>query len=147
MKEYTIKEAKNYLAENFKEGVACPCCGQFVKQYKRPIHSFMARMLIRLSRMSDGYHHYEDIFRGVIGGDFSKLVYWDLIEEQKNEDTNKRTSGVWRITPKGRAFANRQILIPKYIVLYDSKLQRFEGDNIDIVKAIGKKFNYEELMA
>lgn len=36
--------------------------------------------------------------------------------------------------------------IPKYVRLFNDKLYRFEGKNIDISNCIGSKFSYTELM-
>jgi len=37
--ETTILEAKQLLKDNFAQGIECPCCGQFVKRYKRKLNS------------------------------------------------------------------------------------------------------------
>lgn len=80
-------------------------------------------------------------------GDFAKLVYWGLVEEQVNEDTDKRTSGSWAITKKGKEFVCNEITVMSHVNLYDSRVMGFDGTQVNIQTILGKKFNYEELMA
>ena len=87
----TLEEAKQYLRDNYEKGTNCLCCGQRVQRYKRKLNSSMARMLIRLNILSRNaeWVHLRDIIKGISdtgGGDFSKLSYWGLIQEKKNED-------------------------------------------------------------
>ena len=46
----TVKEAKTFLRKNFDQGIDCPCCGQFVKKYKRKLNSSMAYALILIGK-------------------------------------------------------------------------------------------------
>ena len=149
----TIQEAKTHLRENFDKGTGCPCCGQFVKRYRRSIYGTMARMLIAFYRLKHpGFMHVNDVIRltGLADyrcGDWAKLVYWGLIEEKskgKNED--KRTSGYWRITDRGKEFVEGALTVPKYIYLYNQKYMGNDGPEVHIRDCIGKKFSYEELM-
>jgi ssDNA-binding Zn-finger/Zn-ribbon topoisomerase 1 len=145
----TIQEAKQHLKENYKKGVKCPCCNQNVKLYKRRLGSVMARCLIKLSVMGEGYHHVKDIVSGISDtgtNDFSKLRYWGMIEEQSNDDDTKRTSGHWRITDKGRLFARNSIYVPMYVFIYNGKKQGFSVGETNIVEALGTKFNYSQLI-
>src|SRR4051812_24310898 len=90
--EPTVKEAKEYLRANFNTGVSCPCCGQFVKRYKRRITASAAIGLIKLYKLSqkinpEMYFHLNEIFStGHWGGDFSKLPAWGLTEVKPNID-------------------------------------------------------------
>jgi hypothetical protein len=148
----TIKEAKDYLHENFKDGCECPCCGQFVRLYKRNIYKSQLEMLFGLYKLSNEYHHMSAIGEsagltytaGGIG--LSKLAYWGLILEKPNiNNRKKRTSGYWQITQKGRAFIEGKITIPKYVLIYNAKKQGFSGDDISISDIIDD-FDYEKLM-
>lgn len=148
----TLKEAKNHLRENYERGVNCPCCGQFVKKYKRSVYARIAKYLINLYHLnkhdSSKYFSVDEIkVKG--DGDFAKLLYWNLIEEMpKNEtDTHKRTSGFWRITPLGKDFVENKIKISKYALVYNSKLLGFEGEQTSIIECLGKDFNYQELIS
>lgn len=145
----TIKEVKEHLRENFENGTECPCCGQFVKLYKRKFGSVMARTLIRLNRMPHHYNHVKDIVQGISDtgtNDFSKMKYWGLIEEQSNDDNGKKNSGYWAITQKGEEFVNMRLEIPSHAFVYNSTLQGFSNGYTNIIQALGNKFNYKELM-
>lgn len=150
---HTIDEARAYLRKNYAEGVECPCCGQFVKLYKRQIYVSMAADLIKLYRLHrrygrDRWFHISEIRKSTAGGgDFAKFLHWGLIEEAKKdpEETTTRTSGYWRITLKGEAFVERRLTVQKYVMLYNGKFRGFDGPQVDIRNRLGKKFNYEEL--
>lgn len=148
----TLDEAKAYLRENWEVGTPCPCCGQHVKLYKRSLTSGQAQALIILYRYmvqnpDEEYVHVSTFnttaFRG---GDFAKLRYWRLIEASENVDTDKKDSGLWRITERGVEFVTGERYIPKRVHLYNGKIVGWSEDNIDIVDALGTKFSYEELM-
>ena len=145
----TIKEAKEHLAKNYKDGTACPCCNQYVRQYKRKLNSVMARCLIKLSKMGPGYHHVKDVVKGISDtgtNDFSKLKHWNFIAEQINADTKKKNSGMWCITTSGQAFANYETVASEYVLLYNGKKQGTSESKTNIIKSLGKKFDYQELM-
>ena len=66
----TIKEAKEHLRNNFEEGIDCPCCGQFVKLYKRKLNSGMAATLIRIVKFNGSSEvHVKDFTTVMIGLD------------------------------------------------------------------------------
>lgn len=107
----------------------------------------MARLLIKLMHMPAGYHHVTEISTANTGSqDFSKLRYWGLISEKPNDKTDKRTSGLWMITDKGRSFARNEIKVQKRVLIYNGKMQGFSEDHTDIIEALGDKFDYQELM-
>lgn len=146
----SITVAKQFLKENWKEGVICPCCNQVVKLYQRKIYATMAILLIALYKQTHPKYDFIHIneFRGNNGtGDFAKLRYWEMINEKPNDDNpDKRTSGYWSITQKGIDFITNRIIVPKYVLLYDSRVFGFSDDKISIEQALGKKFKYTELM-
>lgn len=132
------------------KGGTCPCCNQFVKVYRRTINSMMANQLCHAAKnydITDEFHVGElpQCASGV--GDWAKLQYWGLIREvDADNDGSKRKAGVWRITEKGVMFAERKAYVPKYAIVYNGRLLELEGENIDIVQALGQKFNYAQIM-
>jgi hypothetical protein len=153
----SIKDAREYVKTGRIEGVYCPCCGQLAKVYRRQVHSTIARMLIRAyllykNSVTPGrYFHLSYVIDGISStgiNDFSKLVYWDLIEEKEKDptQTERRTSGYWRITEKGINFVLGNTLIDKYALIYDNMVLGFEGQKVNMKDCLGKRFNYEELM-
>lgn len=153
----TIIEARKFLRTNFKVGTGCPCCGQFVKEYKRSISGAMAYALILIWRMNRknqrNFFHVEKHFKEIKGlsasvrGDFAKLKHWGLIEKLDHDDVDgSRAGGYYRITPEGISFIKNEITVPKYALMYNNDCNGFEGDDINIHSALKNKFNYQKLM-
>lgn len=148
----TLKEARKHLLASGRQGAVCPCCSQFVKLYKRKFNTVMARGLISLYHLSDGkthFHHVSAIMTKISptgSNDFHKLRYYDFIREQVNSDPKKKTFGYWRITQKGIDFVMNKSTVKEYMLIYNTKLKGMEGEEIDIKKALGNKFNYSQLM-
>ncbi len=136
-----------------KDGVTCPCCGQFAKIYNRTVHSTMAKQLIKALKIGadkEYIHVSRLLFRGSSGtGDFPKAVYWGLIKEMPNDDPEKRSSGYWMLTNLGIEFVKGNVGIPKYARVYNGELLNppFEGKTVYIKDCLGKKFDYQELMS
>jgi hypothetical protein len=148
---HLVKDAKQFVAENRDEGTTCPCCGQFVKVYQRGIHSLMAKNLLQLYKITredgDGYYHVNDFAKPFGGGDFAKLRFWGLIDQETDDfDPSKRTSGKWRITEKGKLFCQNEYSVPKKIIFLNGKPVDQLSEYTTIVECLGKKFDYQEMM-
>lgn len=157
--EQTISQAKAAFFEKARrEGAKCPCCGCFGKVYKRKIHSGMAAILVLLYRFqSRGYTHVLTLVNATTspavaaaigGGDFAKLRYWGLIEEELKVGTRgkKKGSGLWRITGLGARFVEGGNTVSRYAWVYNNGFLGFHGEQISIYDALGDKFSYGELM-
>jgi hypothetical protein len=83
----------------------------------------------------------------VRGGDWAKLVYWELIQpkSEAREDDSAR-SGLYKITPKGRDFVAQKLTVPRYVFIYNSVALGHEGPDISIKDALGTQFDYAALM-
>ena len=150
----SIAEAKIFLRANFDDGVGCPCCGQFVKRYKRNITSTMAYGLIILYRdhkVGDLVHVETFLFEksAITGsrGNIALAKYWGLLNPvtDKRDDGSKR-NGYYYLTEKGRKFVAGEISVQKYVYMFNDKFLGYFGDEIKIVDALGAKFSYAELM-
>lgn len=150
--ENALATAKRETMAKAKEkGTSCPCCGQFVKVYRRTINSTMARQLITAHhKHGAAWFHTRDVvlMDSAGAGDFSKLECWGLIlrESHVQGDDGKRTSGMWKITDKGRDFIAGKTLVPQYAFIYNGDLLELGGVDIHIQHALGKKFDYREIM-
>lgn len=144
----TVHEARRYVYENAGEGTSCPCCGQMVKRYKRKLYGAMIERLARAyNRFGMAPFHLMRDFNGEHPGDFAKLRYWGMIEEQANTNTNKRTSGYWRVLPLGREFlAGRASVFSDADVLLGD-LVGLSGTMVTVSDVMGETFNFKELMA
>jgi len=146
----TLEQAKQELRQSLKDGAICPCCNRLVKMYKRKPSSTAAMGLIALYRLTTtgkgAWFHISAIQGKSGGGDFAKLRYFGLIEEAENTDGLKRTSGYWRITPKGRQFVKGWAKVPCYVQVYNGRVYGESEETITIFQALGNRFNYDELM-
>lgn len=158
MNVQTIKEGKEYLRNNFKKGVTCPCCNQFVKLYKRKLNQSMAYGLTIMYKLhtAKGFDRYlkmnEEIAKLKIPSsniEYPKLAYFKLIQEVPKPMTkdDKKNTGFWRLTKMGIDFVKGQIEVPAYALIYNGTCYGFSDEKINIIKALGTKFNYNELMS
>jgi hypothetical protein len=154
-KSSTLKEAKQFLRANFEKGVDCPCCGQFVKLYKRKLNSGMAITLLRIFNESinedDKWIPVKEFLREnkyKNSHDWTLLKHWGLLEEKENiENIETKNSGFWKITQKGRKFVLNEISVPDKVSIYNNKVLGFSEEQTTIIESLGKKFNYSELFA
>lgn len=143
----TLQEARISFKACLEDGTICPCCGRFGKLYERPLYNRMAEALIVLYWKSRRrYIHVESELKKLknastsIRGDFAKLRYWGLIKPHPDR------RGYWRITIKGMSFVRNRSRIPRAAIMLNKKLFGFSGQTINIVEALGEKFDYDELM-
>jgi len=150
----SLEEAREFLRRNAEAGVACPCCGQFAKVYKRKLNSQMARFLVRLyamdrRRKKKRWFHAREIVGGTdkASSDGTYLEHWRMIEAKPKEDGDTgRTSGMWGITESGRAFVEGRIDANRHVVLYNNELLDWSEETVTLQEALGDKFDYIELM-
>ena len=150
------------LREQSKKPIAkCEHCGGPSKVYAYRLGSY-ARVLCWLAHKETAserrYRHLPSSGAVNGGGDYAKLRYWDLIESMPNYDGDnwvdpqhagsKRSSGHWRLTDAGYDFAHGNITVSA-VCYYRHTLDGvlgFEPEQINIHDAIGKRFNYTQLM-
>jgi len=146
----TLDDAVAFVQAHLDDGVECPCCKQLVKLYKRPFNHNMAAFLCRLVVLSGPERNWVDIKEMPLrGGDYAKVRYWGFVELAPKDpnDTAKRTSGLWRPTYKGVKFAENKLRVPKRVHLYNKEVRGWDTQDISITEALGKKFDYTELMS
>jgi hypothetical protein len=152
--EMDLCSARSLIDANAHSGIECPCCGQFARVYKRKFNAGMARALIWLVTLDDNFPNPEwtDVPKVApkwlvkIAGEFAKAAHWGLSEQMVNDDPKKRCSGLWRPTEKGRNFVYSAITIPTHVYLYDNTVVKFSNEVTNVHDALGKKFDYGELM-
>lgn len=141
------------IEPNFREKMEagwegdCPCCGRFSKIYERPLHSGMARQLISLYRKSKPgqFLHIKHFCDVGTGTDIPFTRFWGLVEAEANTEKKKKTSGIWRLTEKGRLYVEGSYKIIKYCHVFDNRVVKFSGDLVDIKSALSNAFDYQEL--
>jgi len=150
----TIQEAKELLKMKIEKGANCPCCNQFVKAYQRSISSSMANGLIKLYDIVgiNTVFHLEETLRdnnltAFVRSDFPKLRFWGLIEQLEGirEDGSNR-AGNYKITQRGEYFILNKLKVVKYVYVYNNKVLKTKGNDVNIIHCLGRKFNYYELI-
>lgn len=153
-----LKEVKSWLRERVYKGEKCPCCLQMAKVYKRTITSAMAIALVHIYRRQmeiglNEWMHVENYLKGVpnappsLRGDFPKLRFWGLLEKKdETRDDGSDRNGFYRITPNGVGFVRGEILVHKYIYIYNQRPLKSDGVMVSISDALGEPFDYQKLM-
>lgn len=153
--ESKLSEVREYLKQNYSSGCSCPACGQHVELYRRGLNSSMARALIIIFRVhrklgfDKGIKMNQEIANMGIPAnniEYAKLAYWGLLEQSTDEE-GKLSSGYWKITDKGCRFVqNVKMTIPKYVFIYNNKVQGYGKSNLNIIAALGDNYNYNKLL-
>lgn len=145
----TIVEAKQYLRDNWEAGVKCPCCSQLVKLYKYKLGYGMAKSAVDIYKLQvrggAEWVHVQQALRPR-NGDYAKLRHWGLLESDGEYSEDGNNSGLWRLTALGIEFAENKVTVPSHAYLFDSRRVSFSDSVVDIEQALGKQFNYNELM-
>lgn len=137
--------------DNIEKGYTCSHCGSYVKLYRRSMNSNMAVALLTLYRYAPNiFVKVEDLLlkhnRGRCG-DFSYLKWYNLIEPQKGQRSDgSGRNGYYRITAFGMLFCESKATVSSKFIIMHNSLKGFGGEEITIKDALGKKFNYNELM-
>jgi len=148
---WTIEEVRRVMQDKLFKGTNCPCCGQHAKIYKRRLNSGMVASLIWLvlkyEETGDWVEPQKTAPRYVLANrEMGKLLHWSLVDIKENDDTSRRTSGLWMPTPLGVDFAKNNVFISTYVYLYTNDVVGFSQITTNAREALGKKFNYDELM-
>jgi hypothetical protein len=151
----TIAQGRAEILAGRENGIACPCCGRLQKIYKRPIHATMARALIEIYRQG-GLERWVDVkkINRALGyletvsatADFAKFAHWDFLIEKPNDDSTRRSSGLWMLNQRGGKFVRREIRVSAHAHIFLNELVGWDDKTTDIVESLGKRFDYLELM-
>lgn len=143
------------------KGDGCPCCGQYVKLYKRNMSSSMVTVFVFMYRwfkrkpdeewMNVGHEIINAKFPVPIrrGGTFTFLKHWKFIVQKPgtNKEGTSKESGMWKLTDKGKSFIEKKITAPSCVYVFNDKLYYFGDKMINIDEAFKIKFNYKQMMA
>jgi hypothetical protein len=138
-------------------GVVCACCAQFCKTYKRKLDSTMARALMWLVFQADAEdRNWVNIQNGpkwlLKTKPLATTRHWGLIEPMPADmrdlvSDGKRSSGIWRPTELGVSFVFNRARVPSHVFIYNNQCVGAPATTTDIVDALGRGFNYQELMS
>lgn len=126
-----------------------------VKKYKRKLNKPMVTCLIEMYKLvRTSFAHIHNLTKSsrvftenMHGGNFATMAYWGIIEEKPKGGEDKRTSGIWRITPLGESFIKGEARLPKYVTTYNGRAESMSSETISIEEAINNPFSYREIMA
>ncbi len=124
--------------------ITCPCCDQNVKLYARRIYRSMWKWLHIIKNVGASgisgrdlaYSAYTGVSKNQWGGDYSKLVYWELVEEKDNK---------YYITQKGLDFLADKIEVPKYAYIYNNKVYGYSAAQVS-AKECRDRFDLADVM-
>jgi len=148
----TLKEMRDLWSATIeKDGGYCPCCDRWGKIYRRSLNATMARQLMWLVQArdrGDGWVHVPSTAPAWLlrTPQLPTLALWDLVEGAPSM-TKLASSGLWKPTEKGIAFAQNALSVQRYVYAYNNKRVDSDGENISILDALGSKYNYHEIMA
>ena len=147
-----LSDARKEVMGALDDGIVCPCCDKYVRQYKRKFNSTMARSLMWLvkahSESADGWVDVPYLAPRwlVQTNQLPTIRWWGLVERKSNTDSETKHSGLWRPTEAGIDFVNKETKIIASAITYNGNVTGFAGDEIDIESALGNKFSYSEMM-
>lgn len=150
----SLEEARQQILAGRDDGIDCPCCGQLVKVYRRPMTTARTMIVMDRYHQPEGWTHVPTLMREHLadvahqGGYATLAQHWGLIEtmpEAVREDGSNRT-GWWRLTDAGYLFVSGGLRVEKYVLLLDNQVLSHDGPRIGIREALGSKFDYDALM-
>lgn len=158
--EHNLAAAKQKMLDEAAKGSSCPCCGGYVKLYKRKLNSQMVDFLSALYRHTaltgEEWHHVRDFLKAgaKASSDGTYLRHWGFIEpmpkaeapEPEEEKKKQRTSGYWKITDQGKCFVEGLVSAASHVLILNGRVQGFTEQRVNIWDAAGEKFDYDELM-
>jgi len=133
----------------------CPVCNRLMKVYKRNIHAEMIIWLIELCKLTEevgsDWHTTVEIIKcsqhlKAGGTNGTLLVHWGLIEKIPEENRAGGPAGRYRITEKGFDFLYRKGTVPERVHFFCDKVIGYSEEHVSVKQALGKRFNYQELM-
>ena len=124
-------------------GDRCPCCSQYVKEYRRSLSKNMCRFLqslvyqseLKKAKSGTGWVKFKDCEYG--SHDYPYVADWKLAERHPEKQ------GYYRPTTLGIQFAFGRSSVPKYIYTYNGKVTG--EDSTTMIKISDVKFERFDL--
>jgi hypothetical protein len=127
-------------------GTECPCCERHVEMYRYAFHHRLAEAMIKLVKVHERHEDWVHVHYVDPTHHLAKAVHWGLIEPKLNPETGARVAGFWRPTAKGNDFVYKEKKIASHVFLLNNKVCGKATTKTDVVKAIGSREAYEELL-
>lgn len=128
-------------------GTRCPCCVQYVKEYKRALSKNMCRFLqslvyqsqLKKAESGSSWVHFKDC--DYESHDYPYVADWQLAERHPD------MQGFYRPTQLGISFAFGKVAIPKHIYTYNGKVTG--EDMTELIKICDvefKRFDLDDML-
>lgn len=79
--------------------------------------------------------------------DYIQLARWGFIEPKSSDrDPQADDAGFWRITNTGKYFVQGITTAPRDVYVYNNHTEKWGIELTDIHKALGTKFDYQQLL-
>jgi len=146
----TLQQCKEFLGLFKSNGCKCPCCGSYIKVWrKKPISTAIVAFikLCNLYKNDPKFYHLDDF--NVIQKDrnFNQLTLWGIVEPNTDNETEKRAFGEYKPTKLGLQWYSGEVKIPKYVYTQNNVLKYKDTENfITLQDAVSSKFKYDQLM-
>ena len=129
-----ITEFRESIKGDYK-GKICPTCYRIAKEKKVRLNQSLCLSLLHILKYyrytenvtTLDYFNSKELFaeNSQFLIDFAKLTYWDLIEAKGNlvDGVFRREKNMYRISENGIKYAQREIAVPIYAILYDGVVE------------------------
>jgi hypothetical protein len=156
-----LAELKRNWAKTIEgDGGHCPCCEKWGKINNYVLNETMAATLKWMTVASTDHAGYIDMGSkaprwSVRAKNFTTMKFWGFVEpapKARPKDKNvtglvTKTSGLWRVTERGRAFVYGGLTVPIRAFVYDDRFFGWGDKMTTFERCFGRKFNYEDVMA
>lgn len=155
----TVAQARSAFDNTIRldEAAVCPCCRRTARARKRALSSTLARYLAAMAREQEAHGSPVDVPELAIyqsaaqRGDYAYLRHWGLISPAVIVDGSP-SAGKWTVTIQGFAFVAGVAKVPSHVWILDNEVVQdmgadgFSGKLIDFAQALGKAFDYDEVV-
>jgi len=159
-RDFLAELRRNWTKTIEGDGGHCPCCDKWGKINNYNLNETMAATLKWMTVASTDHAGYIDMGGkaprwSVRAKNFTTMKFWGFVEpapkarpkDKKVAGLVTKTSGLWRVTERGRAFVYGGLTVPIRAFVYDDRFFGW-GDKMTTFKqCFGRKFNYEDVMA
>lgn len=162
----TIEDAKTYVqaVAHTNDGGTCPCCGSYVKVYKRTINKNAITALAIIikhsfkvveNKIEFNYIHIQEVFSKLgmraTSMDYIQLERFGLIEEMpdtrsKEEKKLLKNIGMWRPTMRGYDFFIGKVYIEKYHYVYNNETIKKSIKHVHVTDCFKERFKYTDIL-
>lgn len=135
-----------------ENGTYCTHCGRWAQKYRKVLGEPVAKFLIKLyvaQQHHDRYYTTRELYPGDNKASTEGVIarFWGLIDVADTHNSGNAPVGSYHLTDLGRRFVMGVEHVKSHAYTYNSEFLGLDGHLISIRDALGKKFNYDDLMA